>query len=221
MRPVSLALLVLLIFPPQAMSFELSRGVDPENTLVMQLKGGEVVIRLRPDLAPSHVAQIKNLVRAGYYDSKPFHRVVENFVAQMGDLKDDGEGQSDLPNIKATYDNKTEFKRGSVGMALDVEEADGKMVLKDGQPVMKTDSANAQLFFVETSADLKDEKAAKRIEGLNERRLPYVGDVVSGMEYVDAVKHGDMDKNGVVQLALREKIMSIKVAADLQPKPKS
>ena len=79
------------------------RPVDPENLLVMDLPSGEIYIELRPDLAPSHVQQIKTLVRRGFYDGLKFHRVIEGFMAQGGDPKGDGTGGSDLPNIPPEF----------------------------------------------------------------------------------------------------------------------
>jgi peptidylprolyl isomerase len=79
------------------------RAVDPENLIVVDLPAGPLYIELRPDLAPNHVAQIKTLVRKGFYDGLNFHRVIEGFVAQGGDPKGDGTGGSDLPDIKAEF----------------------------------------------------------------------------------------------------------------------
>jgi peptidylprolyl isomerase len=79
------------------------RAVDLENLLVVDLPAGPLYIELRPDFAPNHVAQIKTLVRQGFYDGLLFHRVIEGFVAQGGDPKADGTGGSDLPDIKAEF----------------------------------------------------------------------------------------------------------------------
>lgn len=79
------------------------RPVDPENTLIMDLPQGPVVIELRPDFAPSHVARIKELTRAGFYDGLNFHRVIEGFVAQGGDPKADGTGGSDKPDLEPEF----------------------------------------------------------------------------------------------------------------------
>ncbi len=83
------------------------RPIDLENTLVMDLPQGDVVIELRPDFAPDHVAQIKTLVRGHFYDGLHFHRVIEGFMAQGGDPKGDGTGGSDLPNIHAEFSRDT------------------------------------------------------------------------------------------------------------------
>jgi peptidylprolyl isomerase len=83
------------------------RGLDPENTLLLDLPAGQVVIELRPDLAPLHVERIKMLARAKFYDGLKFHRVIEGFVAQGGDPKGDGTGGSTLPDIKAEFAGDT------------------------------------------------------------------------------------------------------------------
>ena len=84
------------------------RPLDPENTLIMDLPSGPVVIEMRPDMAPKHVEQIKTLVRQGFYDGLLFHRVIEGFVAQGGDPKGDGTGGSELPNIPAEFLHDTQ-----------------------------------------------------------------------------------------------------------------
>ncbi|HEV2651087.1 MAG TPA: peptidylprolyl isomerase, partial [Rhizomicrobium sp.] len=89
---------------------------DPENTLIMDLKTGPVVIALRPDLAPNHVARIKELTRQGFYDGVVFHRVIPDFMAQTGDPTGTGSGGSDLPDLKAEFSNE-KHKRGTVSAA--------------------------------------------------------------------------------------------------------
>src|SRR3954453_1440311 len=91
--------------------------LDPENTLYMDLKDNcRVMIRLRPDLAPKHVAQVKALARQGFYNGTPFHRVIEGFMAQGGDPTGTGTGGSKLPDLPAEF-TQEEFKRGSIGAA--------------------------------------------------------------------------------------------------------
>ena len=89
---------------------------DAGNTLILTTKHGKVVIRLRPDLAPKHVAQIKTLVKRKFYDGIVFHRVIPGFMAQTGDPTGTGSGGSDLPNIPAEF-TPTHFRRGTLGMA--------------------------------------------------------------------------------------------------------
>src|SRR5882724_10101254 len=103
---------------------------DPQNTMILETKNGKIVIKLRPDLAPKHVAQIKALVARKFYDGIVFHRVIDGFMAQTGDPKGTGEGGSDLPNIPAEF-TKAPFKRGTLGMA------------RSNEP----DSANSQFFI--------------------------------------------------------------------------
>src|SRR6201985_2939535 len=103
---------------------------DPENTLIMELKSGPVVIELKPDVAPNHVARIKELARQGFYDGIVFHRVIPGFMAQTGDPTGTGSGGSKLPNLKAEFSTE-KHKRGSVSMA------------RSQMP----DSANSQFFI--------------------------------------------------------------------------
>ncbi len=104
---------------------------DPENTLVMDMTHGKVVIEMRPDLAPGHVAHIKKLVREGFYDGIVFHRVIDGFMAQTGCPKGTGTGGSKYPNLKAEF-NKEPHVRGICSMA------------RSSMP----DSANSQFFIV-------------------------------------------------------------------------
>ena len=89
---------------------------DADNTVILTTKNGKVVIKLRPDWAPKHVAQIKTLVTRGFYDGIVFHRVIPGFMAQTGDPTGTGTGGSDLPDLPAEF-NQTHFKRGVLGMA--------------------------------------------------------------------------------------------------------
>ena len=92
-----------------------AKGADLENTLIMQLTYGRVVIEMRPDLAPKHVARIKELVRQGFYDGTPFHRVIEGFMAQGGDPTGTGTGGSGK-KLPAEFSNEKHV-RGTVSMA--------------------------------------------------------------------------------------------------------
>jgi peptidylprolyl isomerase len=158
---------------------------DPENMLLMELKDGVVTIRLRPDLAPNHVERLKTLTRQGFYDGIVFHRVIDGFMAQTGDPNGDGTGSSDLPNLKAEFTN-THFGRGVVGMAR-------------GNPL---DSANSQFFIMFGDAP--------RLDG----KYTVFGEVVSGMEFVDAIRKGSDAEDGKVTDP--DRIISMKVAADVQ-----
>ena len=144
-------------------------AADPQNTLVLETKDGRITIRLRPDLAPKHVAQIKALVKRGFYDGLVFHRVIEGFMAQTGDPKGNGTGGSDLPNIPAEF-SATPFKRGTVGMA------------RSSDP----NSANSQFFITFADASF-----------LN-NQYTVIGEVTSGLDVVDKIKKGDRAANGTV-----------------------
>ena len=143
-----------------------ANGQDLENTLYMDLEDGRVVIELRPDLAPKHVARIKELARAGFYDGIVFHRVIPGFMAQTGDPTGTGRGGSDKPNLPAEFSNEP-FVRGTVGMA------------RTSDP----NSANSQFFidFVDTPH-------------LNGQYTVW-GQVVEGMEYVDRLAPGEPPAN--------------------------
>jgi len=139
---------------------------DPENTLIMTLDSGTVVIRLRPDLAPNHVARVKELTREGFYDGTPFHRVIDGFMAQGGDPTGTGMGGSDLPDLPAEFTTKEKFTRGIVAAA------------RSSDP----NSANSQFFIM--FAD------APHLDG----QYTIWGKVVSGMEFVDMIKKGNGDQ---------------------------
>ncbi len=143
---------------------------DPANTLYLQLKDGRVVIRLRPDLAPQHVARIKTLAKRGFYNGVVFHRVIEGFMAQTGDPTGTGMGGSDLPNLPAEFSSEP-FKRGTLGMARS----------------QSPNSANSQFFICLAPANFLDGK------------YTVFGEVVSGMEFVDKIKRGDSSDNGKVE----------------------
>jgi peptidylprolyl isomerase len=149
---------------------------DMENMLYMDLEHGRVVIELRPDLAPKHVARIKELAREGFYDGIVFHRVIPGFMAQTGDPTGTGRGGSDKPDLPAEFSNEP-FVRGTVGMA------------RTSDP----NSANSQFFinFV----------ATPHLNG----QYTVWGQVVEGMEHIDAIAQGepptDPDKIVKMQVA--------------------
>ena len=139
---------------------------DPSNLLYMQLKDGAVVIRLRPDLAPKHVAQIKALVQRGFFNGLVFHRVIDGFMAQTGDPTGTGMGGSDLPNIPAEFSKET-FTRGTVGMARS----------------QSPNSANSQFFICFAPSPFLD------------GQYTVWGEVISGMDFVDKIKRGEPPEN--------------------------
>jgi peptidylprolyl isomerase len=148
----------------------MAQGTDPQNTVYLDTKDGRITIRLRPDLAPKHVAQMKALVKKHFYDGIVFHRVIDGFMAQTGDPTGTGGGKSDLPNIKAEFSN-TPFKRGTVGMA------------RSSEP----DSANSQFFICFDDASFLNGK------------YTVIGEVTSGMDAVDKIKKGSKADNGSVK----------------------
>ena len=135
---------------------------DPENTLIIETTKGPVVIQLRPDLAPNHVARIKELAREGFYDGIVFHRVIDGFMAQTGCPHGTGTGGSKLPNLKAEF-NAEPHVRGVCSMA------------RSASP----DSANSQFFIVFDDATFLDKK------------YTVWGQVIEGMENVDKIKRGE------------------------------
>lgn len=163
---------------------------DPENTIIITLTGGEVVIALLPDVAPLHTARMKELARAGHYDNVSFHRVIDGFMAQTGDVEHAnmeknynpgraGTGGSEMPDLTAEF-SKVPHSRGSLGAA------------RSSSP----NSANSQFFI-----SFKDN------DFLNGQYTVY-GNVMSGMEHVDAIAKGEPPVNP-------DRMISVKVAADV------
>lgn len=142
---------------------------DPENTLLMQLKDGTVVIELKPQVAPNHVKRLKELTRKGFYDGIVFHRVIPDFMAQTGDPTGTGMGGSDLPDLKAEF-NSMKHITGTVSMA------------RSGNP----DSANSQFFICF--------KPAPFLDG----QYTAFGQVIDGMQFVNNIKKGSEANNGQV-----------------------
>ncbi|TQM92974.1 MAG: peptidylprolyl isomerase [Roseinatronobacter sp.] len=162
---------------------------DPENTILMELKTGTVTIELLPDIAPGHCARMKELARAGAYDNVVFHRVIEGFMAQTGDVANGntennfdirraGTGGSDLPNLKAEFSG-VPHDRGTVGAARS----------------QNPDSANSQ-FFINFGDN----------HFLNRQYTVY-GRVIAGMDHIDQIVRGEPP-------ASPDKMISVKVAAD-------
>ena len=160
----------------------MSTTLDPANTLYLDVPAGRVVIRLRPDLAPQHVERIKTLAREHFYDGVVFHRVIPGFMAQTGDPTGTGTGGSTKGKIKAEF-SKEPFERGTVGMAR----------------TMDPNSADSQFFICFAPAPFLDGK------------YTVWGEVVSGMEFVDAIAKGEPP-------AKPDKIIKMQVAADAETK---
>ena len=158
---------------------------DPENTIYLDLKDGRVIIQLFPDVAPAHVERIKTLARKGFYDGIVFHRVIPGFMAQTGDPTGTGRGSSNLPDLKAEFSKKCHL-RGVLSMA------------RGGPP----DSANSQFFIMLNDND-----------DLNGRYSVW-GEVISGIQYVDKIKKGDPDRDGVIK-GTPDRIIKMRVAADV------
>ncbi len=162
---------------------------DPENTILIALKDGTVTIELLPDIAPQHCERIKDLARKGAYDGVVFHRVIDGFMAQTGDvahgnadkdfdLRRAGTGGSEMPDVPAEF-SKIPHDRGTLGAARS----------------QNPNSANSQFFI-----NFKDNHF------LNGQYTVY-GRVIAGMEHVDAITRGEPP-------ASPDKMISMKVAAD-------
>ncbi|WP_102958373.1 peptidylprolyl isomerase [Mangrovicella endophytica] len=134
----------------------------PEDTLVLETTKGTVVIEMKPDLAPNHVARIKELAREGFYDGIVFHRVIDGFMAQTGDPTGTGSGGSDKPDLKAEFSSAS-HKRGTCSMA------------RTNNP----NSANSQFFICFDQAPWLD------------RQYSVWGEVIEGMDNVDQIKKGE------------------------------
>ena len=157
---------------------------DPENTLILDLRTGPVVIALKPEVAPNHVARIKELTRKGFYDGVVFHRVIPGFMAQTGDPTGTGGGGSDLPDLKAEF-SAERHKRGTVSAA------------RTGNP----NSANSQFFICFDDASWLD------------KQYSVWGEVVDGMDHVDAIKKGGEHNNGSIS-GEPDKILKARIEAD-------
>jgi peptidylprolyl isomerase len=163
-RNLCIAIIAMTVFSPQSTAWEKPMGTN-EELIVMTLEYGDVVIRLRPDLAPNHVARIKELVEEGFYDGLTFHRVVEGFVAQTGDPTGKGTGGSGQ-NIDAEFSDEHHV-RGVVSMARAAD----------------INSADSQFFICLDDATFLDGS------------YTIWGEVISGMEHVDKIKRGEPVKD--------------------------
>jgi cyclophilin family peptidyl-prolyl cis-trans isomerase len=184
------AALLFSLTTPEAKAVEIK---DPENTLVIELKTGEVIIEMLPDVAPLHVERIKTLAREGQYDGVAFHRVMEGFMAQTGDVqfgdmtdgfnaRRAGTGGSQYPDIKAEF-SSLPFDRGVAGMA------------RSSAP----NSANSQFFIMFEAG-----------HSLNNQYTVW-GRVISGMEHVDNIKRGVPGSGAVTD---PDRMVKVRVAAD-------
>ena len=138
----------------------------PEDTMILETTKGKVVIAMRPDLAPGHVARIKELVRDGFYDGIVFHRVIDGFMAQTGCPHGTGTGGSDYPNLPAEFSAEPHV-RGTASMAR----------------AQSPNSANSQFFICFGDARFLD------------KQYTVWGKVISGMENVDKIKKGEPVQN--------------------------
>ncbi|MEM6465848.1 MAG: peptidylprolyl isomerase [Pseudomonadota bacterium] len=163
---------------------------DPENTLLIELKDGTVTLELLADVAPLHVARVKELARAGQYDNVAFHRVIDGFMAQTGDVANAnmekdynpgraGTGGSDLPDLPAEF-SKIPFDRGALGMA------------RSSNP----NSANSQFFIMFQDGHF--------LNG----QYTVLGRVTSGMDLVDNITRGEPPSSP-------DRMVSVRVAADV------
>ncbi len=168
------SLVVSLVIGVFIMTSDANAKLDKENLIYLDLKDGRVVIETRPDLAPNHVARIKELVKEGFYDGIVFHRVIDGFMAQSGDPTGTGMSGSGQ-NIKAEF-SAHPFDRGVVGMA------------RAGHP----DSADSQFFIMFDDGHF-----------LNGQYTVW-GQVIEGMEYVDQIKRGEppVDPDKIVKMQL-------------------
>jgi peptidylprolyl isomerase len=138
--------------------------VTPENTLVIELKTGKVLIQLRPDLAPKHVERIKMLAREKFYDNVKWHRVINGFMAQTGDPKGVGIGGSKYPDLPAEFTPEP-YKRGTVGAAR----------------TQNPNTANSQFFIC------FNDMGCRSLTG----QYTVWGQVIAGMEHVDQITRGE------------------------------
>jgi len=184
MNKILVRVIILLILT-------INNSIGDENIMIIKLKDGDVKIKLFPDVAPNHVERIKKLANNGDYDNVVFHRVIDGFMAQTGDVKFGnssssdfdlnraGMGGSNLPDLKQEFNNLP-HDRGTLSMARSQD----------------PNSANSQFFICFKAAPFLD------------RQYTVFGKVIDGMEFVDKIKRGDENKNGSVEDP--DKIISFK-----------
>ena len=166
MRLLSSLLLALFALTAPTFAQGAKPALDPQNTLVLELKTGNVIIQLRPDIAPGHVERVKKLAREGFYNGIIFHRVIPGFMAQTGDPTGTGTGGSKYGKLKAEV-TPTAFERGTIGAARS----------------QSPDSADSQFFICFTHAP-----------HLNGNYTVW-GKVVDGMQHVDQIAKGEPPAN--------------------------
>ncbi|MGZ5823064.1 MAG: peptidylprolyl isomerase [Hyphomicrobium sp.] len=164
MRSLTCLVLAFCVISGAACSDQKKASASDGDTLVIETKTGNVVIKLRPDLAPKHVERVKQLAKEGFYDGLKFHRVIPGFMAQTGDPKGTGEGGSNYPDLPAEFSQEP-YKRGSVGAAR----------------TQDPNSANSQFFICYTDTGCS---------GLNGQYTVW-GQVVDGMDNVDKIAPGE------------------------------
>ena len=184
MNKIIIRVIILLILT-------INNSIGEENIMILKLKDGDVKIKLFPDVAPNHVERIKKLADNGDYNNVVFHRVIDGFMAQTGDVKfgnsssNDfdlnraGMGGSNLPDLKEEFNNLP-HDRGTLSMARSQD----------------PNSANSQFFICFKPAPFLD------------RQYTVFGKVIEGLEFVDKIKRGDQNKNGSVEDP--DKIISFK-----------
>ncbi len=182
-----LGLVAALMFVVPALAQPLPAGLDKQNAIVIDTTKGQVIIKLRTDIAPKHAERVKQLARDRFYNNVPFHRVMDGFMAQTGDGKNfNGTGGSKYPNLAAEF-TPTPFKRGVVGMAR----------------AGSNDSANSQFFICFDDASFLNNK------------YTVVGDVVSGMDVVDKLEKAPAgSRSGTVTDP--DKMLKVQVASDIK-----
>jgi len=189
----AICLAAALVFTLSAVDAQAVDIKDPENTLVIELKSGKVYIEMLPDVAPATVSQIKMLARQGAYDGVAFHRVIDGFMAQTGDVQYGnldkkynssrvGTGGSSMPDLPAEF-SSVPFVRGTAGMARSAD----------------PNSGNSQFFIMYDDGSF-----------LNGQYTAW-GHVISGMEAVDNIKRGG-GSNG--EVSNPDKMIKVYVAAD-------
>jgi peptidylprolyl isomerase len=164
MRSLTCLVLAFCVILGAACSVQKRASASDGDTLVIETKTGNVVIKLRPDLAPKHVERVRQLAKEGFYDGLKFHRVIPGFMAQTGDPKGTGEGGSNYPDLPAEFSQEP-YKRGSVGAAR----------------TQDPNSANSQFFICYTDTGCS---------GLNGQYTVW-GQVVDGMDNVDKIAPGE------------------------------